>query len=53
MILTLVLPESVVEYDFVKSIARIAGDNPLGMELTDELRGRKQHGQTWKTTLKL
>ena len=32
-----VLPESVVEYDFVKSIARIAGDNPLGMELTDEL----------------
>ena len=32
-----VLPESVVEYDFVKAIARIAGDNPLGMELTDEL----------------
>jgi hypothetical protein len=32
-----VLPDSVVEYDFVKAIARIAGDNPLGMELTDEL----------------
>ena len=32
-----VLPESVVEYDESKAIARIAGDNPLGMELTDEL----------------